>query len=160
MLSNVSWAMYAGIIGTIVFIYYLIIYLRFKPKSIHHLFFGQSSNETKSASWKLPAIEASDSNRFSLTPQKEDNFYEEEEDDTHQAFDKMFVEVKQIIAAASKGQLDKLQLLQQLGQVIKNYPGLKSAGVHDSMTELIVSETEKYETVALSENEVEHLWHG
>lgn len=59
---------------------------------------------------------------------------------------------------SGKTKPNKQELQAYIGQLLKDYPTLKTSGLRESISELVVSECEKNGIGSISKSEVEKLW--
>lgn len=156
MFTNISWTEYLVTVTISLASYYLFIGIKFYSDELKELLSGKRKLKLK------PAMHINSSGK--------NIFYHKENNDQQNASFKEITEeeledgkhlikrVKTIFADASQKEMALQELKKNLHLALKEYssPGISS--VRSSINELILSESQKYGLVTLTEDEVDLLW--
>lgn len=79
-------------------------------------------------------------------------------DTTFQDVDTLVARLKSFITDAAKKKLVKKEFTYYLQLLLREFPSVKNSPFNSSISELIVSECEKLESITLTQKEAEALW--
>lgn len=153
MLKNISWSDYIIAVAILLAIYYLLVGMRYFSSEIKDLLSGKTKLKFRAA---IPNNHAADH------PDEEQGHqetgFEKTTDDEFTEIEHLIERLKAVIEDASRRKLIPQEFKQYLSMVLREYPSVKYSPLRSSVSELIVSECQKYGAVILSEDEVELLW--
>ena len=155
MFTNISWTGYLTVVAILLAIYYLYVGVRYFSADLKGLFSERRQLKFKakiSGSTKPKDLPVPGENEL------ETSSFEETTDDEFSELEHLIERLKAVIADASRRKLIPQEFKQYLRLVLKEYPTIRYSSLRLSISELIISECEKYGAVALKEAEVELLW--
>ncbi|KIO54347.1 hypothetical protein [Flavobacterium hibernum] len=158
MFTNISWGNYIVVIILLLASWYLYVGFRFYFDDLKEIISGKR---------KLQFRGFEDSNY--QDPQSELKYQELPEaisdqnslgefDTTFQDVDALVSRLKSFIADAAKKKLVKKEFTYYLQLLLREFPSVKNSPFNSSVSELIVSECEKLESINLTQKEAEALW--
>ncbi|MBC5862863.1 hypothetical protein [Flavobacterium turcicum] len=160
MFTNISWTNYTIVASLLLASWYLFIAFRFYFEEIKEIVTGSRKFQFSAVNEKS-------------TPQSKHDFKDHEfidstssaaissfvaSDTTFQDVDALVERIKSVIADAINRKILKQELLDYLRLVLEEYPTVKNSPFRSSVSEFIVSESAKIETIDLIQAEVEDLW--
>lgn len=156
MFTNISWTDYLMAVVLLLAIYYLFVGIRYYSGELKDLLSGKRK-------LNLKTVIPKNLNDENLRYDEEDSHpadasFEETMDEEFNEVEHLIERLKSVIADASQRKLIPQEFKQYLGMVLKEYPSVKYSPLRLSINELIISECQKYETVTLTEDEVDLLW--
>lgn len=157
MFTNVSWGNYIFGIALISVSWYLYVGVRFYLDDFKNILSGKRKLQFRTPGFEMP----SDHSDFSFQKPGQDNVpatANEGIDPTFQDVDNLVERLKSVISEAGQRKLVKEEFKDYLASVLKDFPNLKDSPFQSSISELIVSECEKIESISLSQMEAEALW--
>lgn len=163
MSANISWTNYTIVTILLLAAYYLFIGIRFylqdlryflsnnlKPNT--HPSYGELENDTISSDVTVAASQ--EKSKWSDTERNDTQV----NDDPFQEIEQLIIRLKEVIAGTANKKCVKEEFIRYIQLILKEYPDLKSSPFQPAISELIVSECEKYGFVTLSEEEVVLFW--
>lgn len=158
MFTNISWGNYIVVVILLLASWYLFVGFRFYFDDLKEVISGKR---------KLQFRGFEDSNY--QDPQSELKYQESPEaisdqnslgefDITFQDVDALVGRLKSFIADAAKKKLVKKEFTYYLQLLLREFPSVKNSPFNSSISELIVSECEKLESITLTQKEAEALW--
>ena len=165
MLTTISWTDYIKIIALLLFIYYLVIGIKFYAIELRQLFQSKSKLSTPlvAPTKAIPqnevpadAVQEIQHELFpsllKTEPQQKDN------EDNYQQAQELTASLKETIAQAASQNYIKDEFIFSLQQLLKQYSFLKASPFLGPINNLIASECEKYGYLQLSAEERVQLW--
>lgn len=158
MYTNISWGNYIVVIILLLASWYLFVGFRFYFDDLKEVISGKRKLQFRG--FENPSCEDS---------QSELNYLESSEaiseqtsfgefDTTFQEVDALVARLKTFIADAAKKKLVKKEFTNYLQLLLREFPSVKNSPFNSSVSELIVSECEKLESITLTQKEAEALW--
>lgn len=158
MFTNISWGNYIVAVVLLLASWYLFIGLRFYFDDIKEIVIGKRKlhfrrlgntnyQETQSE------LHYQDSSQGILPEATFGEF-----DTTFLDVDALVEQLKDIVTDAAKRKLLKQEFIDHLRLVLKEYPSVKNSAFSSSVSELIVSECGRLESITLTQREAEGLW--
>ncbi|OXB10178.1 hypothetical protein B0A81_03970 [Flavobacterium plurextorum] len=158
MFTNISWGNYIVVVILLLASWYLFVGFRFYFDDLKEVISGKR---------KLQFRGFEDSNY--QDPQSELKYQESPEaisdqnslgefDITFQDVDALVGRLKSFIADAAKKKLVKKEFTYYLQLLLREFPSVKNSPFNSSVSELIVSECDKLESINLTQKEAEALW--
>ena len=160
MFTNISWADYTLVVALLVASWYLFIAFRFYFEEIKEIVAGNRKYQFRAINEKC-------------TLQSQDDLKDQEfidstsslpvssfgaSDTTFQDVDSLVERIKSLVTDAIKRKILKQELLDYLQLVLEEYPTVKNSPFRSSVSEFIVSECARIETIDLIQAEFEDLW--
>ncbi|CAD0004840.1 hypothetical protein [Flavobacterium chungangense] len=158
MFTNISWGNYIVVVILLLASWYLFIGFRFYFDDLKELISGKRKLQFRG--FENPNYQ---------DPQTEQNYQElpetisdqtslEEFDTTFQDVDALVARLKSFITDATKKKLVKKEFTYYLQLLLREFPSVKNSPFSSSVSELIVSECDKLESITLTLKEAEALW--
>jgi hypothetical protein len=156
MLTNFSWGNYSLSVALLTTGWYLFVGFRFYLDDIRKIVTGEQKIQFRSAA--TPAYEQPEPmvSPESTEPVLQSSFAVA--DPTFDDVDRLIEKLKNVIADTSKRKLVKEEFTHYLALVLQEYPSVKNSPFKSSVSEFIVSECDKLETLHLTQEEAEILW--
>ena len=158
MFTNISWGNYIVVVVLLLASWYLFVGLRFYFDDIKEIVTGKRKlqfHRLGKTNYQEPQSELNYQNSPEVTS-TQSSF--EEFDPTFQDVDALVERLKSFIADAAKRKLLKHEFLDYIKLILKEYPSVKDSPFRSSVSELIVSECNKLESITLPQEEAEALW--
>lgn len=138
--------------------WYLYVALRFYLGEIRDLVRGKQK-----LLFGIGSVQPSDTSptQFEFQPTPSNDVRESafsEADPTFQDVDNLVERLKSVISEATQRNLLRQEFKDYIALVLKEYPNVKESPFRASVSELLVSECERFETLRLDQNEAEALW--
>jgi hypothetical protein len=158
MFTNISWGNYTVVVTLLLASWYLFIAFRFYFEEIKEIVMGKRKLQFRGIDEKF-----SEQSQYDLNHQDppETNSFQSEfaiSDNTFEEVERLVERLKNVTADAAKRKLLKQEFLGYLRLVLTEYPNVKNSPFSSSVSELIVSECDKLESVTLTQEEAEKLW--
>ena|SRR3970040_689438 len=158
MFTNISWVNYIVVVALLLASWYLFIAFRFYFEEIKDIVTGTwklqfRGADGKSAEQSQHDLKGPDSPEVSSSQSSFGEF-----DTTFQDVDALVERLKNVVADAAKRKLLKQEFIDYLRLVLREYPSLKDSPFRSSVSELIVSECDKLESITFTQTEAEGLW--
>jgi hypothetical protein len=158
MFTNISWGNYTVAVVLLLTSWYLFVGLRFYFDDIKEIVTGKRKlqfRRLRSTNYQNSQSELNykDSSEAASSESSFGEF-----DTTFQDVDALVERLKNVIADAAKRKLLKQEFIDYLRLVLKEYPSVKNSPFSSSVSELIVSECDKLESITLTQGEAEELW--
>ena len=158
MFTNISWGNYIVVVVLLLASWYLFVGLRFYFDDIKGIVTGKRKlqfHRLGKTNYQEPQSELNyqDSPEVTSTQSSFGEF-----DTTFQDVDALVERLKNVIADAAKKKLHKQEFLDYIKLILKEYPSVKDSPFRSSVSELIVSECNKTESITLTQEEAERLW--
>ncbi|MFV8342070.1 hypothetical protein [Flavobacterium sp. XS2P39] len=158
MFTNISWGNYTTVVVLVLLSWYLFIGLRFYFVELKDILTGKQKFLFRSIGNKgnpeIPSNLDYQESPDIISSQS----YVEESDQTFQEIEILLKKMRNVVADAAQGKLLKQEFMDEVGQVLKEYPSIKNSSFRSSISEVIVSECDKLESIHLTEEEAEALW--
>jgi hypothetical protein len=158
MFTNISWGNYIVVVVLLLASWYLFVGLRFYFDDIKEIVTGKRKlkfHRLGKTNYQEPQSELNYQNSPEMTS-TQSSFGEF--DTTFQDVDSLVERLKNVIADAAKRKLLKQEFLDYIKLILKEYPSVKDSPFRSSVSELIVSECDKLESITLTQTEAEELW--
>lgn len=158
MFTNISWGNYIVVVILLLASWYLFVGFRF---------YFDDFKEVISGKRKLQFRGFENSTFQDTEPELKDQESPEaiseqtsfgEFDTTFQDVDTLVARLKSFIADAAKKKLVKKEFTYYLQLLLREFPSVKNSPFNSSISELIVSECDKFESITLTQKEAEALW--
>ncbi|KQO24955.1 hypothetical protein ASF10_07220 [Flavobacterium sp. Leaf82] len=158
MFTDISWGNYMVVVILLLASWYLFVGFRFYFDDLKEVISGKR---------KLQFRGFENSTSQDTEPELKDQDYPEltsnqtsfgEFDITFQDVDALVARIKTFITDAAKKKLVKKEFTYYLQLLLREFPSLKNSPFNSSISELIVSECEKLESITLTQKEAEALW--
>ncbi|OCB71225.1 hypothetical protein B0A79_22210 [Flavobacterium piscis] len=158
MFTNISWGNYMVVVILLLASWYLFVGFRFYFDDLKEVISGKR---------KLQFRGFENPNYQDIEPEL--NYQESPEaiseqtsfgefDTTFQDVDTLVARLKSFIADAAKKKLVQKEFTYYLQLLLREFPSVKNSPFNSSISELIVSECEKLESITLTQKEAEALW--
>lgn len=158
MFTNISWGNYIVVVILLLASWYLFVGFRFYFDDLKEVISGKRKLQFRG--FENPSYEDSQSElNYQESPEaisEQTSFGEF--DTTFQDVDTLVGRLKTFIADAAKKKLVKKEFTYYLQLLLREFPSVKNSPFNSSISELIVSECEKLESITLTQNEAEALW--
>jgi hypothetical protein len=158
MFTNISWGNYTVVVTLLLASWYLFIAFRFYLEEIKEIVMGKRKFQFR----ELKDFNYSESqSELNHQDPPEVNSFQSEfaiSDNTFEEVERLVERLKNVTADAAKRKLLKQEFLGYLRLVLTEYPNVKNSPFSSSVSELIVSECDKLESVTLTQEEAEKLW--
>jgi hypothetical protein len=158
MFTNISWGNYIVAVALLLASWYLFVGLQFYFDDIKEIVTGKRKlNFRRSGNTNYqepqPELHYQDSSEVTSNQSSFGEF-----DTTFQDVDALVEQLKDIVTDAAKRKLVKQEFIDHLRLVLKEYPSVKNSAFSSSVSELIVSECDRLESITLTQGEAEALW--
>ncbi|MFV5703022.1 hypothetical protein ACM55F_14210 [Flavobacterium sp. XS2P12] len=153
MFTNISWGNYIVVVVLLGVSWYLFVGLRFYFAEIKDIATGKRKFQFRS----YPEIPSNSSYQESPDSTLSQS-YLTESDQTFKDVDHLVERLKNVVADAAQRKLHQQEFVDYLGLVLIEYPSVKNSPFRSSVSELIVSECDKLESIHLTQQEAEGLW--
>lgn len=153
MFTNISWGNYIVVVVLLGISWYLFVGLRLYFAEIKDIATGKRKFQFQS----YPEIPSNLGCQESPDSTSSPSFLTES-DQTFQDVDHLVERLKNVVADAAQRKLLQQEFVDYLGLVLSEYPSVKNSPFRSSVSELIVSECEKLESIHLNQQETEALW--
>ena len=153
MFTNISWGNYTVVVVLLGASWYLFVGLRYYFAEIKAIAKGSRKLKFRKAPEfpsNLESPESPDTNSSQS--------YLTTADQTYQEIDSLVERLKNVVVDASQRKLQQQEFVDYLGLVLSEYPTIKNSPFRSSVSELIVSECDKLESIHLTQEEAEGLW--
>ena len=158
MFTNISWGNYIVAVVLLLASWYLFVGLRFYFDDIKEIVTGKRKLQFRrlgNTNYQEPQSELNYQNSPEVTS-TQSSFGEF--DTTFQDVDNLVERLKNVIADAAKRKFHKQEFLDYIKSILREYPSVKDSPFRSSVSELIVSECDKLESITLTQTEAEGLW--
>ncbi|RKR08881.1 hypothetical protein C8C83_0476 [Flavobacterium sp. 90] len=158
MFTNISWGNYIVVIILLLASWYLFVGFRFYFDDLKEVISGKRKLQFRgfeNSTYQDTEPELKDQHSPELTS-NETSFGEF--DTTFQDVDALVARLKTFIADAAKKKLVKKEFTYYLQLLLREFPSVKNSAFNSSVSELIVSECDKLESINLTQKEAEALW--
>ncbi|MFH6958932.1 hypothetical protein ACHRV1_16150 [Flavobacterium aquidurense] len=158
MFTNISWGNYIVVVILLLASWYLFVGFRFYFDDLKEVISGKRKLQFRG--FENPSYEDSQSelNYQELPEAISEQISFGEFDTTFQDVDTLVGRLKTFIADAAKKKLVKKEFTYYLQLLLREFPSVKNSPFNSSISELIVSECEKLESITLTQKEAEALW--
>ncbi|MFV8347576.1 hypothetical protein [Flavobacterium sp. ZB4P13] len=153
MFTNISWGNYTIVVVLLGASWYLFVGLKFYFTELKDIATGKRKFQFRS----YPEIQSNISYQESPDTSSSQSFLTES-DQTFQDVDHLVERLKNVVADAAQRKLHQQEFVDYLGLVLTEYPSVKNSPFRSSVSELIVSECDKLESIHLTQQEAEALW--
>ncbi|WP_291285271.1 hypothetical protein [Flavobacterium sp.] len=158
MFTNISWGNYIVVVILLLASWYLFVGFRFYFDDLKEVISGKRKLQFRG--FENPSYEDSQSElNYQESPEaisEQTSFGEF--DTTFQDVDTLVARLKSFIADAAKKKLVKKEFTYYLQLLLREFPSVKNSPFNSSISELIVLECEKFESITLTQKEAEALW--
>ncbi|CAD0001082.1 hypothetical protein [Flavobacterium salmonis] len=158
MFTNISWGNYIVVVILLLASWYLFVGFRFYFDELKEIITGKRKLQFRG--FENPSYEDSQSElNYQESPEailEQTSFGEF--DTTFHDVDTLVARLKSFIADAAKKKLVKKEFTYYLQLLLREFPSVKNSPFNSSVSELIVSECEKLESINLTQKEAEALW--
>jgi hypothetical protein len=158
MFTNISWGNYIVAVALLLASWYLFVGLRFYFDDIKGIVTGKRKVQFRrlgNTNYLEPQPELNYQNSAEVTS-NQSSFGEF--DSTFQDVDALVERLKNVIADADKRKVLKQEFLDYIQLILKEYPSVQDSPFRSSVSELIVSECNRTESITLTQREAEALW--
>jgi negative regulator of genetic competence, sporulation and motility len=158
MFTNISWGNYIVVIILLLASWYLFVGFRFYFDDLKEVISGKRRLQFRgfeNAAYQDTEPELKDQESAELTS-NQTSFGEF--DTTFQDVDDLVARIKSFITDAAKKKLVKKEFTYYLQLLLREFPSVKNSPFNSSVSELIVSECDKIESITLTQKEAEALW--
>ena len=158
MFTNISWGNYIVVVVLLLASWYLFVGLRFYFDDIKEIVTGKRKlqfHRLEKTNYQEIQSELNYQNSPEVTS-TQSSFGEF--DTTFQDVDSLVERLKNIISDTVKRKFHKQEFLDYIKSILKEYPSVKDSLFRSSVSELIVSECDKLESITLTQTEAEGLW--
>ncbi|WP_306565212.1 hypothetical protein [Flavobacterium lindanitolerans] len=149
MLNNISWQDYLGIMGAATILYYIIIGLTYFRNDLKKALNRKRGNSRQTFVYE----DTGDTGPLAMAMEVREPIEVGNEID-------LIEDLAEKLGNTLSGKTNpnKHELGEYIGQLFRDYPTLKTSGLRESISELVVSECEKNGIGFLSKSEVDQLW--
>jgi hypothetical protein len=163
MFNQISWAIYLKVVCILLFIYYLVVIIKFFSKELLSFFTPASdvSGNTLSREHEINQKEHDPGDQSYpdlFQPHNKYTASKQEVDDTFQQVEKLTTALKEVIADGALNSMIKEELMLSLRFVLEKYHYLKDSPFLIAINNLIASECDKYKLIHLNVEELAMLW--
>jgi negative regulator of genetic competence, sporulation and motility len=158
MFTNISWGNYLVVVILLLASWYLFVGFRFYFDEFKEVISGKRKLQFRrfeNTAYQGNEPELKDQESVELTS-NETSFGEF--DTTFQDVDALVARLKTFITDAAKKKLVKKEFTYYLQLLLREFPSVKNSPFNSSVSELIVSECDKIESITLTQKEAEALW--
>jgi len=157
MFTNFSWANYLVVITLLLAIYYTVIGIRFYSRELQHLW----SQFRKPALNFAPDKDTAGSEflDMKLVQDSSENTPEQTDINPLQEAEQLTSQIQEALTQATKELFSKEAFFQLLRPISKSHPSLNEEPIKSIIQDLIISECEKNDSIVLSKEELNELWH-
>lgn len=158
MFTNISWGNYIVVVILLLASWYLFVGFRFYFDDLKEVLSGKRKLQFRgfeTAIYQDIESESKDQDSPKLTS---DQTSFGEFDTTFQDVDALVARLKTFIADAAKKKLVQKEFTYYLQLLLREFPSVKNSPFNSSISELIVSECDKLESINLTQKEAETLW--
>ena len=158
MFTNISWVNYIVVVTLLLASWYLFIAFRFYFEEIKDIVTGKRKFPFRSL--EKTRLQNTSFESSSIDPPEIPSFQSEFaiSDNTFEEVENLVERLKNVVSDATKRKLFKQEFIDYLRLVLAEYPNVKNSPFSSSVSELIVSECDKLESVTLTQVEAEELW--
>lgn len=158
MFTNISWGNYMVVVILLLASWYLFVGFRFYFDDLKEVISGKRKLQFRG--FENPSYEDSQSELNYLESPKaiSEQTSFGEFDTTFQDVDALVARLKNFITDAAKKKLVKKEFTYYLQLLLREFPSVKNSPFNSSISELIVSECDKLESITLTQKEAEALW--
>lgn len=158
MFTNISWSNYIFVIILLLASWYLFVGFRFYFDDLKEVLSGKRKLqfrgfENSTSQDTEPELNYKESPKVMSEQTSFGEF-----DTTFQDVDTLVGRLKTFIADAAKKKLVKKEFTYYLQLLLREFPSVKNSPFNSSVSELIVSECDKLESINLTQKEAEALW--
>lgn len=158
MFTNISWGNYIVVVILLLASWYLFVGFRFYFDELKEVISGKRKLQFlgfENATYQDTEPELKNQESAELTS-NQTSFGEF--DTTFQDVDALVARIKTFITDAAKKKLVKKEFTYYLQLLLREFPSVKNSPFNSSVSELIVSECDKIESITLTQKEAEALW--
>jgi hypothetical protein len=148
-LLHYSWKEYLLVIAVLLIVYYAYVLLRYYRKDIMKLVKGKQRNDAEQDETEILNPFAQYEPQPASDPIEDKNF---------ELAGELIVRVKDLIADVSERELPARDVLQELKNLLMEYPTVKDDILRGGISTLILTETERYGSIQLDKRAVDELW--
>jgi hypothetical protein len=152
MFTGISWTDYMVAVAIALTLYYGFVAFWYYSEEFKDLL-----SDKGKLNFRTPLAESYPSEELNSPPSESGSFNQTNDDDFTEV-EELIVQIKDAVAIASKKKYVIQEFKHSLRLIFREYPNIKKSPIRSSINELLVSECEKQNTVALSEEEVDRLW--
>jgi len=154
MFTNISWGNYTVVVVLLVASWYLFVGLRFYFSEIKEITAGKWRFHFLRSNPEIPSnFSYQESPEASSSPS-----YLAESDQIFQDVDHLVAKLKNVVVDAEQRKLVQQEFIDYLRLFLTEYPSVKNSPFRSSVSELIVSECDKLQSIHLTQQEAEALW--
>lgn len=158
MFTNISWGNYIVAITLLLASWYLFVGVRFYFDDVKEIvkrkrklqFRGLNNLNYQEVQSEFNHLDSFEVNSIQSEFVISDNTFEE--------VDRLVERLKNAVADGAKRKLHKQDFINYLRLILTEYPNVKNSPFSSSVSELIVSECDKLESITLTQMEAESLW--
>jgi hypothetical protein len=158
MFTNISWGNYIVVVVLLLASWYLFIGLRFYFDDLKDIVTRKRKLQFRrlgNTNYQDSQSELNDQDSAeAVSPGSSFGEF----DTTFQEVDALVERLKSFIANADKRKVLKQEFIEYIRLILREYPSVKKSPFSSSVSELIVSECDKLESVTLTQMEAEELW--
>jgi hypothetical protein len=158
MFTNISWGNYIVAVVLLLASWYLFVGLRFYFDELKEIAIGERKLQFRGFGHPNYRTPQSELNNQDLSEETLVEATFGEFDTTFKEVDALVERLKRVIADATKRKLHKQEFTDYLRLVLKEYPSVKNSPFSSSVSELIVTECDRLESLTLTQSEAEALW--
>ncbi|MFH6936370.1 hypothetical protein [Flavobacterium sp. FlaQc-30] len=158
MFTNISWGNYMVVVILLLASWYLFVGFRYYFDELKQIASGKRRLQFRgfeNPNYQNPESEPDYQESPELTL---DQTSLEEFDTTFQDVDDLVARLKSFINDAAKKKLVKKEFTYYLQLLLREFPSVKNSPFSSSVSELIVAECDKLESITLTQKEAEALW--
>lgn len=153
MLKSISWSEYIFGVTILLAVYYLIVGIKFFSTEIMQFLSVRRKRIFK------PELETVGDSEIDIEPDgKTTEGFAQTSEREFEEVEQLIERLKEVIELASRKSLISEEFKYQLSMLLKEYSAVRDSPIQASVSEFIISECQKYGTVALSVEEMELLW--
>jgi hypothetical protein len=158
MFTNISWGNYTVVVVLLLTSWYLFIGFRFYFDELKEILTRKRKPQllglgNTNVQDSQPVLKDQDADKVVSAASSFGEF-----DMTFQEVDALVERLKSFITNADKRKVLKQEFIDYLRLVLIEYPNVKNSPFRSSVSELVVSECDKIETITLTQEEAEELW--
>ena len=158
MLTNISWGNYIAVVALLTASWYLFVGVRFYFNDIKEIAAGKRKLQFRGLSKVEYQEFPSQLNQQDFPKNNSSESPFGEFDTIFEDVDILVERLKNVIEDAAQRKLLKIEFIEAVRLVLKDYPSVKNSPFSLSVSELIVSECDKLEYAVLDQTEAEALW--
>lgn len=159
MFTEISWAMYLRVVAALLFIYYLLLILKFY---FPHISVSLSSAAPGLGNFnrhdKLAVVETNTAIKESTHVSSSGSFTAGETGNDYDIIEEIVERVKSVLQHAADSTMEPSEVTSSFTTILSDYPTLARTTFRPSINEFIAGESEQHGYLTITQEAVEQLW--